>query len=212
MRIALCYVVAILLCVPQVDAAETEEKPAKKNGPVESVLGMPVKALEPIVTGGASAEKPKEGAKMAPAKTMKEMTPAELSEDMARTLDSYQEILSYMPGLKKEQDQNGKAVYTYQGIQLDSLDKETLEKLSGRVRNEAVRIRTDRLNRQMQMIRRAQQMSRNARTASGVPSTPKVQQLPRIPGRLQLCRRHRRVSLRYPRVLRARDKRHLCLT
>ena len=104
-----------------------------------------------------------------------------------------EEILNFIPDLKKQVDSGNKTSYTFQGKPLEDLDKETLDKLFGRVRNEAVRIRTERVSKQLDFIRRMEQFNRQNRQMNSirqpsiprpVPTTPKpptTSSVPRIP-------------------------------
>lgn len=92
----------------------------------------------------------------------KPVTPHEMTKEMllsavVGTLDSDGEIMNFIPELKKQPTPDGKWFYTYHGIELSELEKDTLEKVSARVHNEAARIRAERLNRQLESIQRAHQ-------------------------------------------------------
>lgn len=90
-----------------------------------------------------------------PRKERKDMTMSELAEDITDNLDREDSILNMVPGLEKKSDPDGKEYYTYQGTRLQDLDRDTLDKVFGRVRSEALRIRTDNINRQLETIRGA---------------------------------------------------------
>lgn len=92
----------------------------------------------------------------------KDMTNKEMAADIVKNLNKEDEILNFIPGLKKEADAMGNVSYTYEGRQLEGLDRGVLDKIFIRVRNEALRIRTDKLNRQLESINRAQQAERQA--------------------------------------------------
>lgn len=109
-----------------------------------------------------------------PAKQRKDMTKGELAADITKNLGREESILNLVPGLEKKTDPEGKGYYTYEGTKLEDLDRDALDKVFGRVRSEALRLRTDRINRQIETVRRA-----NVVTAR-VPQTPKVQVPPRI--------------------------------
>jgi len=104
----------------------------------------------------------------APAKQRKDMTKDELAADISKNLDREAAILNLVPGLEKKSDPDGKSYYAYQGRKLADLDKDTLDNIFGRVRNEALRLRTDNINKQIEMVRRA-----NA-TVNTVPQIPRV--------------------------------------
>ena len=106
------------------------------------------------------------------AKPKKELTKAEMVEHIKGNLDRLEEILNFIPGLTKETDPAGNMTYAYKGKSLEDLDQEELTKLYGRVSNEAVRLRTERLNRQLESIRRANEITRQVRQGIPVPQIP----------------------------------------
>ncbi len=146
------------------------------------------KAAEPVAMPAKTATQiPGEAPKAATEETMKqipesavkepaatqtariEMTPIMMAERIAETLLHEDEILNFIPGLKKEKVSDGKDFYTYQGVKIDELDKEKLQELYNKVNNEAVRIRTERLNRQLESINQAHQATIAAQQALRVP-------------------------------------------
>lgn len=125
-------------------------------------------------------------------KTEKELTVPELIKNIKTNLENLEEIISFIPGLKKETDAAGKITYTYNGKNIEKLDKEELAKLNSRVSTEAVRVRTDRINRQLEMIRRTEQMSKQNRLImptpklpTPIPKTPTVYTSPKTPNVFQ---------------------------
>jgi len=116
-------------------------------------------------------------------RTRKDLTKEELVQYIKDRLDREEEVLNFIPELKKETDAAGNMYYAYQGVRLENLDKEKLDKLFLRVQNELVRIRTERLNRQLESIRRIQRLT----TQQQVPRVPNVTippptpQIPRNP-------------------------------
>lgn len=98
----------------------------------------------------------------------REMTPDELRQYLIETLDHEAEVFSFIPELKKEKE----GVYTYKGKKVEDLDNEQLQGVFKRVQNEIVRIRTERLNRQLESIRQAQQAITNAQRASRPSAAP----------------------------------------
>ena len=116
-------------------------------------------------------------AKAVPPKTeaanpRKELTKAEIIEHLKGNLDRMEEILNLIPGLNKETDPAGNVAYIYQGKSLEDLDKVELRKLYARVNNEAVRIRTEKLNKQLEGIRRANEITRQAQQVVPAPKIP----------------------------------------
>lgn len=120
-----------------------------------------------------------------PAQPKKEFTRDEKMKAIKSNLDSFGEITNSVQGLKKEADASGAAFYTLQGTKIEDLNDDALDKLFSRVNTEAVRLRTDRLNRQLETIRRANEITRMNRQATAVPNIPKTYtppyQAPAIP-------------------------------
>jgi hypothetical protein len=106
-----------------------------------------------------------------PKKKRKDMTKGELIEDIVDILDDEDEIIGLIPGLKKETDPLGGVSYTYNGTKLENLDKDILGGISGRIHQELVKMRTERLQRQLENIKRVERLSH-------------IQQAPRVPGAL----------------------------
>ena len=106
---------------------------------------------------------------------------AEIKEDLANT----NEIFDIVPELKSTiGHQDGKAVYTFNGAALESLSKEDLTSLFNRVRNAIVKIRTDRIQKQLEITKQAQRIRvitsprQSPHVPSATPSVPKVPSLP----------------------------------
>jgi uncharacterized phage infection (PIP) family protein YhgE len=106
-------------------------------------------------------------------KTKEEML-AELKEDLADN----DEVFDALPELKTGTDRNGNAVYTYKNTALNELSKEDLTNLYDRVRQALVKIRTDRIQRQLETINQVERLQRMANTP----------QPPRIPAQAQPSR------------------------
>lgn len=129
------------------------KKDAATPAKVETKPGSPA----PVVTPKAALPK-------------KTYTKEEMIVDVKETLDDEEELLNFIPGLKKATTEKGESLYTYEGMKLEELDQEKLRKIFTRVRQEATRIRTDRLSRQLETIRRTQQLT--AVAAGGAPKMP----------------------------------------
>ena len=114
----------------------------------------------------------------------KEFTKEEIVTHMKGILDREPNVLNFVQGLERA-NAGGESFYTYQGVKLEELDKEKLNKLFSRIKNEAVRIRTERLSRQLESINQAniiaQQAARNAQVPVPPPQPPKIIQPPNIP-------------------------------
>jgi|GEM_PF-2649181 len=117
----------------------------------------------------------------------KEHTRQEMIAGVKETLGENEEILNLLPGMKMEKTDKGEASYIYNGIKLEDLENDKLKQIFMKVRRETLRIRTERINNQMETIRRSQQITSGIpqSTVSRVPPTqvavPQVYTLPRVP-------------------------------
>ncbi len=180
----LCFFL-VLFCMSYAFAAE---KPAEK-GKEKPLKEMPAKEAK-----AKEAVKPQ-----APMKTAKDMTQPELVSYVKDTLGREEDVAKFIPELKKEKDSAGNVFYTYQGTKLENLDKEKLEKVVGRVRNEAVRIRTEKLNKQMATIKRAQ-AAPGIGGGGGPARTPGVSRIPQAPRLPQVQPRQPNIPKPLPRT------------
>ena len=183
---------SILFAVASVSfAADNESWIQKmKNKFQKKEVAVPIKAApakEVAVPIKADPAKEVNSAE-APKKKRKDMTKNELASDIANNLNREGSILNMVPGLEKSSDSEGKDYYTYQGTKLEDLDKSTLDGIFGRVRNEALRLRTDRITRQMETVRRASaatsmipQVPRASPTVNTPPQIPRPAQPPSRP-------------------------------
>jgi len=110
----------------------------------------------------------------------KEMTKGEMLAELKEDLADNDEVFDAVPGLKASAGQDGNAVYTYENTPLDELSKEDLTKLYSRVRQALVKIRTDRIQRQLERVRRIDMLQRTA-IPPQPPRIPAQAQPPRIP-------------------------------
>ncbi len=108
----------------------------------------------------------------------KEMTKEDLLAAVKEELAGNEEVFDMVPGLKADKDADGKVFYTYKGMKLEDLSKEDLSGLLTRAGQAMVRVRTERIQNQLDAARRVQTLQR--------PAT--VPQLPRIPTQVQLPR------------------------
>ena len=120
-----------------------------------------------------------------PKKVRKDMTKGELAADIADNLEEDDSILNLVPGLEKKSDPEGREYYTYQGVKLEDLDIDTLDNIFGRVRNESLRLRTDRLNRQIDTVRRASAIRTAVPQVSRPPVPPRINTPPQAPRSVQ---------------------------
>jgi hypothetical protein len=132
------------------------------------------KETQPVKKGKEAAKKEGEAAKKE-AKAIKDMSKDEMVKALYDTLASTEEVMSFVPGLKKGKDSQGKDIYTYEGTRLEDLDKDKLEGVLKKVRSNAARIRGERIQRQLERTQKIQRLN----TAAGGP--PSGAQLPRMP-------------------------------
>ena len=162
-----------------------KEAAVAKEQPVQAPLGLPAALHAPERTGAAGSRETAGAptpAQPVKAKRASDMSTDELVREIADALEDDPEIMNYIPYLKKSKDPEGKEFYMYMETRLERLDRERLEKIFTRVRQERTRLRTERITRQLESIRQAQQAAAIAQQASRIPRivTPPPQP-PRIP-------------------------------
>lgn len=111
-----------------------------------------------------------------------EMTKEEMIAGIKKNLETANEIISAAPGLKSEKDNEGKVFYTYNDLKLEDTGKEDLQRLFTRVSQAAVKYRTERIEKQLQSVRQAQQATK---TAAGAGKTTGPAAPPTMPGALK---------------------------
>ena len=104
----------------------------------------------------------------------------ELKDDLA---DSSDELFEVMPFIKAEKGADGKFTYTCQGVKLDDLSEEELKSLFLKVRQANTKLRTERIQHQLETVRRAQELANSVATSkpqmpAAVPQPPRVPQTP----------------------------------
>lgn len=132
-------------------------KPALSNGVSEEKRSAAASVQK--AAPAPKAEAPKAEGLKAPVEK-KEMTRDEMLADLKESLSEEDEIFDTIPELKAEKDKDGKSYYTFKGMKLEDLSKGDLDKLSARVHQALVRIRTDRTQRQLETVRRTQNIQR----------------------------------------------------
>jgi len=173
--------VVLFFCIASVSfAAENESWIQKMKNKFQKKEVVPAKVSPAKIAPAKEAKKTE-----APKKERKDMTKDELVADITKNLDREDAILNLVPGLEKKSDPDKKEYYTYQGKRLEDLDKDTLDKIFGRVRNEALRLRTDKLNRQLETVRRANAMTATVPQVPRSPVPPTVNVPPQVPRSVQ---------------------------
>lgn len=97
-------------------------------------------------------------AKAEPAK--KELTKSEVLDNLKIELEQNDEVFDMIPELKAQKDNEGKTLYTFKGVKLDDLTKEDLDKISKQVNHAITVIQSDRIQGQLETIRRTQNVQR----------------------------------------------------
>lgn len=139
---------------------------------VAVVLVMSVSILPAGVCLGkeesAKAAAPKSGA------ARKEMSRSELLARLKENLSNFKESLDLVPGLESETAPDGMKKYFYRGEKLDNLSAEDLKSLYGRVGQIAVKVRTDKIQKQLDALRQTQKLQ-------GVATPPQPPRAPSSP-------------------------------
>lgn len=114
----------------------------------------------------------------------KELSREEMLAQLNEDFGVNEEVFDAVPGLKAEKTADGKASYTFNGKKLSDLSKEDLKDLFIKARQALVRIRTDRIQRQLDTVKRVDSVNRLAnppmpsRVPAAGPSIPKVPTTP----------------------------------
>jgi len=172
-RVVLAVVSAAILIASSAFSVENEgfiQKLKNRFKAKEDVAAQAIKKEQAAVKPAPMIAKP---AAEAP-KSVDKMTKEEIADRIAKALDRREEVLNFVQDLKKEKGPDGNVFYTFQGVKITDLDRGLLEKLYVRVRQEVVRINTERLTKQIESINRANQLSRVAQQPPQVPSVPRV--------------------------------------
>ena len=120
---------------------------------------------------------------------LEDMSSSEIIEHIETILERGDEVMDFVPGLKLEKDQSGAEYYTYNGLRLEKLERDKLIALCKKIQQEKARLNAERINRQLESIRQAQQASNNSRIRDiprppqQPPSPPRVQQSKPTPPR-----------------------------
>ena len=111
----------------------------------------------------------------------KEMTKEEMLATLKEDLVDNEEVFNMVPELKSVAGKDSGVTYTYNGISFDGLSKEDLAKLYSRVRQAVIKIRTDNIQRQLEIVRQADRLRKmtNPPQPPRVPAAP--QSAPRVP-------------------------------
>lgn len=118
---------------------------------------------------------------------LKEMTKEEILVELKGDLADNEEVLNMVPELKAGKGADDKVFYTFKGTKLEDLSKEELDGLFTKTRQVIVRVRTEKIQRQLEIVSQAQKMQRIAvppqppRIPAQPPSPPRTPSKPSVP-------------------------------
>ncbi|MDP8299047.1 MAG: hypothetical protein P9L88_04010 [Candidatus Tantalella remota] len=176
---------------------EKAKVPAKVLPRVPAML-IPKDSKVPVVEALEESEELEKDEAMdteAEEETLEEEIPLdkdEMLERIEKRLKVYSEIIYIIPGLSFSETDSGGREYFYTGdsgktLPLDALNKKTLYNLFSRINNEATRINTERLVRQLQQLEQIRRSSQNIPQPPPQPmSPPQVFIPPQPPPRPQM--------------------------
>jgi hypothetical protein len=174
------------------EAKAAPKSAVPKEAPAKPAAQAPVpsKATPPPMSDVAKAAAEDIKAKMPTPVTkvadpLKEMSKGELIKEITGELDDEDEILDYIPNIKKLKDESGKEYYAYKidekMVRLEDLGREKLEAILSSIYNQGTLIRTERITRQLETIRDVQNITRQTDAASRrVPVVPSIPQQPPV--------------------------------
>ena len=122
----------------------------------------------------------KKAAAMPVKEEKKQMTKEELSTYIKELLDHRSDILGFIPEIKKETGADGKVSYLYKDVKIEDMDKDQLHKVLNRINGEMGRINTERLQKQLQTIRQADQANRTSQQAARQVNIPQPPPAPTV--------------------------------
>lgn len=127
----------------------------------------------------------------------KDMTREEMVLELKEELKHNEELFDLFPDMKSKKGDDGNAYFTFKGIKIEDMPKEDLDNLLTKVRQALTKIRTDRIERQLEIVRRVERLNRAAapvqsprvpvvppsapRAVSAPPSPPSAPRSPSIP-------------------------------
>ena len=159
----------------------------KKAAPVPvREAARPAPAKPPVQKAAPPATVPvkTEGGADARTEVSKEFTRDELLTMIRDDIDSEDEILVYIPGLKKKKGVQGETIITYaiegQDTQLENLKEEDLRKLFSAVQNCVARLRNERIQRQLESIQQVQNMQRTQQAVQNMQNIQRMQNIQNI--------------------------------
>lgn len=117
----------------------------------------------------------------------KDMTREEMISELKEELKSNEELFDLFPDMKSKKGDDGNAYFTFKGIKIEDMPKEDIDNLLTKARQALTKIRTDRIERQLEIVRRVERLNRAAaplqspRVPAAPPSSPRAVSAPRSP-------------------------------
>lgn len=90
----------------------------------------------------------------------KELTKSEILDNIKVKLGRHKEVFDMIPDLKAEKDDAGNVLYLFKGVKLDDMLKDDLSKLLISTNRIITKVQTERIQKQLETIARAQNMQK----------------------------------------------------
>lgn len=113
----------------------------------------------------------------------KDMTREEMVLELKEELKYGEELFDLFPDMKSKKGDDGNVYFTFKGVKIEDMPKEDIDNLLTKVRQALIKIRTDRIERQLEIVRRVERLNSAAAPPQGprVPAAPPS--APRAPSR-----------------------------
>ena len=117
----------------------------------------------------------------------KDMTRLEMILELKEELSHDEELFDLFPDIKSKKGDDGNVYFTFKGIKIEDMTKEDIDNLLTKVRQALTKIRADRIERQLEIVRRVERLNRAAaplqspRVPAAPPPAPRAVSAPRSP-------------------------------
>lgn len=117
----------------------------------------------------------------------KDMTREEMILELKEDLKHDEELFDLFPDMKSKKGDDGNVYFTFKGVKIEDMPKEDIDNLLTKVRQALTKIRTDRIERQLEIVRRVERINRTAaplqspRIPAAPPSAPRAVSAPPSP-------------------------------
>lgn len=187
-RALICVMFISIVCAPAGAEEEGlikrmfrkfEERGKEEPAPVAEPRELPVDIPEDIPVNIVEIDG--DNVTVEPEKNpFSDLTKEDMIDRICGLLDYHPEVLNFVPTIHAVTNEDGSVTYLYKsesgiGVDLEDLDRETLQNLVTRVSSESNRINTEKIMKQLEQARQAQ------RAAAPIPQPPRVHTPPRIP-------------------------------